>query len=91
MRIDPLGIGLIATACWLRALDNNLTATLTTRDPVALVTTKATAAALTHDEHHNHRHPESLSTAEPHGHSHNHDQLEHAHSHVSDLHHRHPH
>ena len=38
---------LIAGACGFWALDNNLTAGLTTRDPVVLVTIKAAGAALT--------------------------------------------
>ena len=46
LRIDTLGIALIAAACGCWALDNNLTATLTTRDPVVLVTIKATGAAI---------------------------------------------
>lgn len=46
LRISPLGVACIACACSLWAVDNNLTATLTTRDPVALVTTKATTAGL---------------------------------------------
>jgi len=45
LRIDPFGVVLIAAACGLWAVDNNLTATLTTRDPVALVTIKAAGAA----------------------------------------------
>lgn len=46
MRVDPLGVILIAAACACWALDNNLTATLTTRDPVALVATKVTVAGV---------------------------------------------
>lgn len=46
MRVDVVGVLLIAAACGCWAVDNNLTATLTTRDPVSLVAVKATGAAL---------------------------------------------
>jgi len=45
-RDELIGVALIAVAAGLWAVDNNLTQTLTTRDPVAIVTVKAGAAAL---------------------------------------------
>jgi drug/metabolite transporter (DMT)-like permease len=47
LRVSPIGVVCIAAACGLWALDNNLTATLTLRDPVVLVTVKAAAAGVT--------------------------------------------
>lgn len=44
LRIDPVGVLLIAAACAAWALDNNLTATLVARDPVVIVTTKVAVA-----------------------------------------------
>jgi drug/metabolite transporter (DMT)-like permease len=43
---DALGVGLIAAACACWALDNNLTQQLTVRDPISVVRTKATVAAV---------------------------------------------
>jgi drug/metabolite transporter (DMT)-like permease len=42
---DLAGVACIAAACALWALDNNLTQSLTVRDPIAVVTVKAGAAA----------------------------------------------
>lgn len=44
LRIDPVGVLLIAAACVAWALDNNLTATLVARDPVVIVSTKVAVA-----------------------------------------------
>ncbi len=44
LRIDPVGVLLIAAACAAWALDNNLTATLVARDPVVIVSTKVAVA-----------------------------------------------
>lgn len=46
VRADTLGALLIAAACGLWAVDNNLTQRLTTRDPFAITRAKATVAAL---------------------------------------------
>jgi drug/metabolite transporter (DMT)-like permease len=43
---DALGVGLIALACACWALDNNITQQLTVRDPISIVRTKATIAAV---------------------------------------------
>ena len=45
VRIDAAGAGLITLACLCWALDNNLTQRLSVRNPVAIVRTKALAAA----------------------------------------------
>lgn len=44
LRIDPVGVLLIAAACAAWAIDNNLTAKLVARDPVVVVTTKVAVA-----------------------------------------------
>ncbi len=46
MSNDPIGIALIALACFAWAIDNNLTQGLTARDPIAIVRTKAFGAAV---------------------------------------------
>ena len=46
IRADAVGAALIATACALWAVDNNLTQRLTDRDPFAIVRAKASVAAL---------------------------------------------
>lgn len=46
IRADAVGAALIATACALWAVDNNLTQRLTTRDPFAIVRAKAGVAAV---------------------------------------------
>lgn len=45
VRADAIGVTLIAVACALWAVDNNLTQRLTTRDPFAIVRAKAAVAA----------------------------------------------
>jgi drug/metabolite transporter (DMT)-like permease len=46
VRVDVLGVALIALACLCWALDNNLTQRLSLRDPVSLVRAKALTAAV---------------------------------------------
>jgi drug/metabolite transporter (DMT)-like permease len=45
LRVDVIGVVAIAAACGCWAIDNNLTASLTTRDPITLVAVKAGGAA----------------------------------------------